>query len=352
MNNVLWSKEEEDFLRKHVMDGIHPKDFRDELNTKFGKNRTAHGIRGKCAQLGLSTAHLSPKSKAGLPEKQTVKSYTEEELREELSKRGYQVEKRETISMDKRFSIGTAMFKGERKRFAVISCTQLGSKYQQLTFLHKFYDKVQEEGIKIVFHCGDMVDGINVYRGHTYELFLHGAEAQEDYAVEYYPKRHGIKTYVIEGNHDHSFQKTAGVKIIKNIAQRRKDIIYMGDYGAFPQLLGLNLYVQHGGGGVSYARSYKLQKMIEQMAPASKPDLYFVGHYHVSAALFQYRNVTAFMIPCFQSQTPHLRRLGLYPEIGGLIVEVTENDAFRKKGIAGMKFEWVPFYVPIEKDYQ
>jgi len=61
--------------------------------------------------------------------------------------------------------------------------------------------------------------------------------------------------------------------------------------------------------------------------------------------------VTAFQLGCFQAQTPYLRRLGVYPEIGGIIGKVIVNKKWRERTIARMSFEVVPFYVPIENDF-
>jgi len=277
---------------------------------------------------------------------------SEQDLRQLLSEKGYRVEKLTPDKMDIKKRVDASMFEGERIIFAVISCTHSASKYQQLTHLRTFYTYAQERGVKLVLHAGDVTAGIRVYRGQEYELFLHGEKAQREYVIEHYPRmENGGKTIMIAGNHDYSFVKEAGCDIVENIADKREDIEYWGAYGAYPILPRLKVYLQHTSGGVPYALSYRLQKNIEQFSPDAKPDIYFMGHLHKSCALFQYRNVTAFSLPCFESQTPYLRRKGLYPEIGGLIVEFFVNDKGRKDNLARMKFEWVPFYKPIEKDY-
>jgi len=275
----------------------------------------------------------------------------EAELRRRLCERGYKVEKLSPDKKDLDIDV-SRLFEGDKMQFAVISCTQIGSKYQQLTHLRSFYQFIQDRDIKVVFHCGDLVDGVDVYKGHEYELFLHGEKAQTDYCVAKYPHMdNGGKTLVIAGNHDYSFMKTAGCDIVENICAKRDDMEYIGAFGAFPKTDFLRVYLQHGKGGGAYARSYKMQKFIEQMAPEIKPDLFFLGHYHSTCALFEYRNVTAFMMGCFQAQTPHERQYGLFPEIGGLIMEVTINDKTRRQTLADMKFEWVPFYIPLENDF-
>jgi len=288
----------------------------------------------------------------GIPDDSVIKGLPDKDLSEALCARGYKVEKIVPEEIDRRVRINPKLFEGDRIQFAVISCTHLGSKFQQLTHLASFYRYVQDKGIKIVFHAGDMVDGIDVYSGHEFEVFIHGVDAQRDYTIEHYPKmENGGKTYVIAGNHDYSFKKRAGSNIVKDIAAQRDDIDYLGIYGAYPQIPRLNMYIQHGGGGQAYARSYKMQKNIEQMSPDSKPDLYFLGHYHTSCLLLEYRNVTGFMLPSFQAQTPHARRMGWPAENGGFIVTVTINDRERRNGVSKTEFEFVPFYVPIDEDY-
>jgi len=351
-----WTKEEKDYVFKRVIhDEVHPHDVWEEYKEHSDFTpRTYPAIKSLLKDNDISYAGLIKKGDMRATEERDHLS--EEEMRKELSRRGYKVEKIEPEKIDKKSKIDTSLFKGEKIRFAVISCSQLGSKYQQITHLKTFYKYIQEQGIKVVLHCGDMVDGIDVYRGHEYEIFLHGAKAQKDYCIEHYPRmENGGKTFVIAGNHDHSFMKKAGENILEGIANERDDIEYLGDYGAYPQIGKLNIYMQHADGGVSYARSYRLQKNIEQFSPTAKPDVYFIGHYHVSCALFEYRNVLSFMIPCFQSQTPYLRRKALYPELGGFIFEFIVNEKLwteeRKYNMAQTSFKFIPFYVPVEKDY-
>jgi predicted phosphodiesterase len=356
MGGRTWTNEEIDFLVMGVRDRhLTPYQALIELNAKFpDKLRTLKGVNGKIWMHGLSTKHTYSER---VPVFEGVKPtangpISEAFMREELSKLGYKVEKLSPDKMDRKVVIDPAMFEGESYRFGVVSCTHLGSKFQQLTYLSNFYRHCQDKGIKVMLHCGDLVDGIKVYKGQEFELFLHGLDAQVNYAIEKYPKmENGGKTYVIDGNHDYSFVAEVGGDPLPKIASARPDIEYLGAYGAYPIIGPLKTYIQHGARGMAYARSYRLQKNIEGFAPESKPDLYFLGHYHVGCYLPEYRNVFSAMVPCFQSQTPFLRRLGLYPEVAGLIVEVTVNDRFRKSGMVGMDLKWIPFYVPLENDY-
>ena len=178
MSYKYWTKEEKEYLFKHVKTR-HPEDIMPDLNAKFGNNRTYKSITGMLADSKVPYKHLLPPSE----ERVASNPLDEEGMRKELSKMGYKVEKRGLAEVDRKFKIDTSMFEGETSRFAIISCTQLGSRFQQLTFLKNFYQYIQEQGIKVVLHCGDMVDGEKMYRGHEYELFLHGAEAQKNYVI-------------------------------------------------------------------------------------------------------------------------------------------------------------------------
>jgi len=336
-----WTPEEVAKVREMYDQRIPRSDIADYFNVTV--DSVGHVIKSY-----ITAKH--PPMQEGRPT--SVHAHTDETLSAELSGRGYRIEKIVPEKTNRRVRIPPRMFEGEEKKFGVISCTHFGSKYQQLTHVHSFYAYAQEQGVKVIFHAGDMVDGHKVYSGHEFERFLHGAKAQRDYVIENYPHmENGGKTYVIDGNHDHSFWKWTGESVLEGVAKDREDIEYLGTYGAYPQVLGLNIYLQHGAGGQAYARSYKMQKNIEQMSPDNKPDIYLLGHYHASCVLLEYRNVTGFMLPSFQAQTPYAVRHGWPAEIGGLIITITQNDRERMGGTSKIKFEFVPFYVPIEGDY-
>jgi predicted phosphodiesterase len=236
---------------------------------------------------------------------------------------------------------------GRKYRFGVVSCTHLGSKYQQLTHLYTFYKYCKRKGVDTVLHCGDLIDGEKIYRGMEYELHTHGATAQKQYCVDNYPHVTGIKTLVIMGNHDESFYKTSGYNVVEAICAERDDMEYIGDYLAYINLDTIRVAIMHSDGGVAYARSYKVQKIIEQLSPEAKPHLMFVGHWHVNAMIPAYRNVEGVSIGAFQSQTPYLVRKGLMPNVSGLVVEVEVND----KGLVGVKYDWRHFYEMKKNDY-
>ena len=234
-------------------------------------------------------------------------------------------------------------------KFGLMGDTQIGSKYAQLTYLHEFYDLCEKEGIHEVYHTGDITDGLKMRVGHEYELYEVSADDMRDDVIKNYPKRNGITTYFISGNHDASIYKQVGYDIGEAIARDRPDMKYLGRDCAIVNLTpNCTLELRHPWDGTAYALSYKVQKMIESMESDSKPNILAVGHYHKAEYLF-YRNVHAFQTGCFQSQTPFTRGKGISVHIGGWIVTIRVDEDGTIQGIAP---EFVPFYSSIKDDYK
>lgn len=270
-----------------------------------------------------------------------------QELLKTIQERGYYIAKTPLTHAGQTFKGDLKRWSGRKYKWGVVADTHICSRYQQLTYLWDFYRVCRGRQVDTVFHCGDVVDGEKIYRGQEYELFIHGADGQTEYTVENYPKIKGIKTVVISGNHDASFLSTSGYNVAKAICQAREDMTYLGDYLSYITVDILKIALMHGHGSVPYARSYRVQKICEQLSPDNKPHFLFLGHYHVPNITPGYRNIEAVQMSCFQSQTPYLATRGLAPHIAGLIVEVQVDST----GLAKVKYEWIPFYVPKKNDF-
>lgn len=251
------------------------------------------------------------------------------------------VEKENRISLD---------WGGEQIiRFGLMGDTQINSKYTQLTHLHRLYDIYKQEGIKAVYHTGDIDEGEQMRIGHQYECYNQGADDHVKEIVNVYPKRNGITTKFITGNHDASIIKRCGYDIGVPIAEKRADMEYLGQSNAIISITpNCTLELRHPIDGTAYALSYKLQKMVEAMSGGEKPNILAVGHYH-KAEYFMYRNVHCFQTACLQAQTPFMRGKGISAFMGGWIVEV-HVDEFGT--ITMLKQEYIPFYEAIKDDWQ
>jgi predicted phosphodiesterase len=207
-------------------------------------------------------------------------------------------------------------------KFALVSDTHLGNKQSAKSELSDFYKKAWDEWVEAFIHCGDLVDWTwNVFKGQVYELENVWYDEQLKAAVNDYPYYWDIKTYVVGWNHDESFLKENWANIIKNIASLRDDIIDMWFYDARIKLNGVDINAHHGWWNMSYAKSYKPQKLIENIDTRSQPDIFASGHWH-DALYMAYRNIHSFLPWAFLTQNLPAKRFNLGNTIGWWIVEV------------------------------
>lgn len=213
----------------------------------------------------------------------------------------------------------------EHLRLGIVSDTHLGSVYEQLTHLKDFYRRAEDEGVDAFLHAGDLVQGTpRMHRGMEHEVHLHSSDGQVGYAVDVYP-RSEKKTYVITGNHDDAWINESGTNPVRQFANQREDIEYIGRDSCYLDINGLRTYIAHPDGGQSYAKSYKAQKLVEALPEREKVQLAIMGHYH-TYGVFKIQNTQVVLQPCFQGQYPWLVRKGLYPTIGGQILDIRFDE--------------------------
>lgn len=219
-------------------------------------------------------------------------------------------------------------YRGENEiKFAVISDTHIGSKFEQRTNLNAFYDELQKRGIKYVYNAGDICDGsVHMHKGFENEQYARGFEEQAQNVIKNYPHREGIKTYFITGNHDNSFSKDNGADIGHRIGQERKDMFYLGPCECILNLtpkVTMGLY--HRGKGVSKGLSLYGQNFVDGMDENDKPTISVFGHIH-KTMFMKYKGTNIIYPASFQGRTPFMKSLGLTSEIGGYIVTLKLND--------------------------
>jgi len=192
-------------------------------------------------------------------------------------------------------------------RIGMVTDNHFGSKFQQITLLHDAYKIIDDRDVDFVINAGDLTDGIDMYRGQHQELHKHNAKEQREYTIDNYPRAKKARTYLIGGQHDRSFFKQNGYDIVEHICEKRDDLVYRGFYKADFKVRNAWIHLQHPGGGVSYARSYRMQKIIEGMVgfiiatiAAPLPTLAVFGHWHIPVHLPCYMGVDAVALPCFQ----------------------------------------------------
>ena len=212
----------------------------------------------------------------------------------------------------------------EHLKLLLISDTHLASKYDRLDILKYLYAKADEQGIKHILHSGDFTDGRSNRPEQVYELREASYEGQVEYCVDKYPTFDG-KTYVIQGNHDNWWYKSAGSEIVKSIAKQREDIVYLGPDVADMKIGNLKIRLFHGSGGGAYAKSYKLQKYLDTIPLAEKPDILQTGHIHQSFYMKQDKT-HCFQTSCLEDLTPYCRGMGLANDKSVWWVDVDFDD--------------------------
>lgn len=215
-------------------------------------------------------------------------------------------------------------------RFAIISDTHLGSSAEHLQELHDFYDRCADRGITDVFHAGDIGDGWEVHKGHINVIKGQAAgwEALREYIVENYPRRDGITTHFIEGNHDHKLYKRNGVRFGEWLAHRRDDLHYCGDSQAtfiFDREHDIDLELLHPSGGKPYTVGYRLQTLYRERSLKDRPTIAAIGHLHGSMYA-ETEGVKGLYAGAWKGTTTYGKRKGHEARIGGWIIDMDIRD--------------------------
>jgi predicted phosphodiesterase len=235
-------------------------------------------------------------------------------------------------------------FNEQRVKIGLIGDTHLGSLFADMSVLKTAYHIFKKQGVKSVYHAGDILAGEKMYRGQEYELGVHGADAQVGFCVNNYPEANGITTHFITGNHDGSFFKRAGLDIGQIIASKRPDLHYLGPDEQDVIITGKGnrraiLRLTHPRKGTAYAISYQTQKMIEAWSGGDKPAIVAIGHYHKAEYIF-YRNVHAFQVGCIEKQTPFMKGQNIAAMLGFWILDFVISN----RGVSEVGGKFFPFY--------
>lgn len=235
------------------------------------------------------------------------------------------------------------LFEGTKIKFGVVSDTHIGSKTHNREALETAYDIMVDEGIRVVYHVGDFVDGYGIYRHQARSLYAHTFDEQVELCAEIYPKRDSIITKGIGGNHDleGEFGKMAADPV-RAICNQRDDIEYLGPYSAWIELPnGAYIHMLHPMGGAGYAISYRAQKLAEAYEAGKKPAMLFIGHWHRQGN-FKHREIATFLVGAFQNANDYSVRIGGGPpNVGFHIIEATLAD---DGSLVRIKPEWLHFY--------
>lgn len=378
INNIRHQKKMVDIVKKHKDKSQYNywNSVRDELNKEFGENDNKETWRSRFRfleeEFKIETMKDSHSYKHNHDKQERLLAYLKQERTieflckmlelEEIELLGYiqklQMDGHEIKNIGDTFSLCKKLLpneevyqlyegKLEEHKICVISDTHLCNKKQQLTLLNEVYDECIRRGITTVLHSGDITDGMSKRPEQIYELFVYGVDEQAQYVIDNYPKREGITTYFITGNHDAWNYAKNGVDIGKLISKSREDMIYLGNQKATVMINECRIDLFHPLDGSSYAKSYSGQKTIENMRSGDKPNIMFVGHHH-KMVYFVDRNVHYCEVPCLCEATKFIEGKRLENTIGAMFPTIKIDDL---GNVITFNPETMIFYRTIENDY-
>ena len=212
----------------------------------------------------------------------------------------------------------------EHLKLLMISDTHLASKYDRLDILRYLYNEAEDRGVNYVLHSGDLCEGVSGRQQQQYELKELSYTGQRDYVIDKYPKS-DIPTYLVSGNHDLWWVKQCGADICKDICNQRQDLIYLGSDCEDMKIGKLKIRLYHGKGGGAYAKSYKLQKYLDQIPSEELPHILQTGHIH-QAFYMKQGKTHCFQTSCLQDLTPFERSMGFNNDKSVWWVDVYMDD--------------------------
>ena len=202
--------------------------------------------------------------------------------------------------------------------------------------------------IKYLVVCGDLVDGIGIYKDQVNELHITDIYKQYEKAAELFAQIPDyIKIIYIPGNHEPVRKAIPHPSVPPKYCQPFLDlgVTSLGD-PSLVELHGVKFLLYHGDGMIDINNNIhglphdKPEETMKEMlrcrhlspmygkectekAPSSQdwlvidqiPHVFHTGHMHING-LGQYRNVLLVNSGCFQKQTKFMKSLGITPTPG------------------------------------
>jgi len=184
-------------------------------------------------------------------------------------------------------------------RFLAISDTHFGSDFDCIDYLDKIYDYAICQNISIIFHLGDLIDGVK----YATKLWLPSVHEQLEYVISNYPKDNSVKNYILLGNHDAYSISKNGFDIAKQLFEMREDFLFLGYTKAKVSLFDFYIYLMHMYRDVDIVCCEK--RKIPQIR------LHLAGHFHV-ASIFVNSNCLHVRVPTLSNGRNKLQIPGAF----------------------------------------
>jgi len=201
----------------------------------------------------------------------------------------------------------------------------MGSKtFTELAY-KKLLDDIEEFSVRDVLIAGDLFQGRGVHRMELQDVKLMAISDQINFVsrkLNMMPK--GTILHTVIGNHGEKIKGSieVGLDVYDAMTPRLASKITHRYYGHVA-LLTLNrdydLLMLHGSGGMSYAISYKVQKIDRQLV--ERPNILYTGHLHQLYSIPRPASRMYVMGGTMQRENAYLISKGITSQVGYLILE-------------------------------
>ena len=232
-------------------------------------------------------------------------------------------------------------------KFVAISDVRLGSKSQQLAILNDIYRKAKEMGISNVILCGNISAGLRPMTD-IETNFIDDSLAQIDYIVANYPRVRGIKTYFISGKLDDKHLALRNINIGKRIADRRSDMIYLGEDACDIDIDRVKMQVMSSKLSKTYTSSYRTQQTIDSCRSEDKPDVLLYGGL-LQMEKYTYRDVCCISTPSVCATDKDMKTKRYANTIGAWYVTLKLKENGKLDTVTAIDS---PYYITNKEDYK
>lgn len=165
---------------------------------------------------------------------------------------------------------------GGQFNFLVIADTHFGNIYEDMELVYKCYQYAENNGIRYIFHLGDMIEGVAL-ENHTNDRIKRlSVHEQLDYVTRNYPRSDKITTLYILGNHDYRCI-SKGIDVSRVLERRRMDLHFLGYQNSKIRIGNRDILLHHP---FTIDKQNKYDNEIKDIYINADFDLILRGHTH------------------------------------------------------------------------
>lgn len=289
----------------------------DEVKSVLSRNEERMWLKNKMETMRTDKSRKTKEEKENEKKLKLLENYNEKDIKEMLR----------YIATNKKREIDEVIWEPWHLKFWLVSDTHFGSKNCAKDELNEFYDRAKDKWVECFFHSWDIVDWTGVYQWQQFEQDAVWYDEQIKDIKENYPKT-WLPTYFIGWNHCESFLKWWWADITKAIEVVRDDLVNLWFYDAKLKINWIVIQLHHWWWSISYAKDYKLNKLLDKIEPQDHPDIYSLWHYH-TALYSLHRWIHAFMPWAFLKENLLSKRFNLWNIIWWWIVEIEKDKQWK-----------------------